>query len=74
MLNFGVYYDEWNRKGLGRIPKDRMEKLRTHVASKHLLPNVSTQEEKSLPEGISINEALIEGIMMAVKEMKLQGN
>jgi hypothetical protein len=73
MLHFGIYYNEWNKKGLGRIQKDRMEKLRTQVPSKRLLPNAATQEEKCLPEGISSDDALLEGIMVVVKETKLQG-
>ena len=72
MLHFGIYYDEWDKKGLVRMSKDLLEKLRTQVDSKRLLPTVSTQEEKSLPEGVSLDVVLIEGIMAAVKEMKLQ--
>ena len=72
MLHYGIYYDEWNSTGLKRIPKAQMEILRTQVGKKHLLPNSAKQEEKNLPEGISLDEVFIEGIMVAVKEMKLQ--
>ena len=72
MLHFGIHYDEWNRKGLVRMSGDRLEKLRTHVSQKRLLPTAAMNEEKSLPEGVSVDEVLIEGIMAAVKEIKLQ--
>jgi hypothetical protein len=72
MLHFGIYYDEWNRKGLVRMPEERLEGLRTQVSEQRLLPTTAAKEEKSLPEGISATEVLIEGIMSAVKEIKLR--
>ena len=72
MLHFGIHYDEWNRKGLVRMSGDRLEKLRTHVSQKRLLPTAALNEEKSLPEGVSLDEVHIEGLMAAVKEIKLQ--
>ena len=74
MLHFGIYYDEWNRKGLVRMPEDRLKKLRTQVSEQRLLPTKAVKDEKSLPEGISETEVLIEGIMSAVKEIKSKGN
>jgi hypothetical protein len=73
MLHFGIYYDEWNLKGLVRMSKDRLEKLRTQVSMQRLLPTTAMKDEKELPEGISATEVLIEGIMAAVKELKLRG-
>jgi hypothetical protein len=72
MLHFGIYYDEWNQKGLVRMSKDRLEKLRTQVSLQRLLPTTAIKDEESLPEGISVSEVLIEGIMSAVKELKLR--
>lgn len=74
MLHFGVYYDEWNRKGIVRMSKDRAEKLRAQASMQRLLPTTAIKDEKSLPEGISVFEILIEGIMAAVKELKFRGN
>jgi len=73
MLHFGIYYDEWNLKGLVRMSKNRLEKLRTQVSMQRLLPTTAMNDEKSLPEGISVTEVLIEGIMAALKELKLRG-
>ena len=73
MLHFGIFYDEWDRKGLVRMPEDRVEKLRTQVSEQRLLPTTAVKEEKNLPEGISVTEVLIEGIMSAVKEIKIGG-
>ena len=73
MLHFGIHYDEWNRKGLVRMSEERLEKLRNQVPMQRLLPTAVKKIEKGLPEGISADEVLIEGIMAAVKEMELQG-
>ena len=74
MLHFGIYYDEWNFKGLIRMPEDRLEKLRSQVSKQRLLPTSAKKDEENLPEGISVTEVLIEGIMSAVKEIKSRGN
>ena len=73
MLHFGIHYDEWNRKGLVRMPKERLEKLRAQASMDRRLPTAASRDEKSLPEGISVEQVLIEGIMSAVKERKLRG-
>ena len=73
MLHFGIEYDEWNRKGLVRLPKERLKKLRTQAPMQGILPAAAAKEEKSLPEGISADEVLIEGIMAAVKEIRSRG-
>jgi hypothetical protein len=73
MLHFGIHYDEWNQKGLVRMSKDRLEKLRSQVSMQRLLPTKAIKDEKNLPEGVSVTEVFIEGIMAAVKELKLQG-
>jgi hypothetical protein len=73
MLHFGIYFDEWNQKGLVRMSKDRLEKLRSQISRNPLLPTAAMKEDKELPEGVSVDEVLIEGIMVAMKEMKLQG-
>ena len=72
MRHFGIYYDEWNHRGLSRLSKDRLDKLRAIVDAGHLLPTAAAQKEKSLPKGISPDEVLIEGIMSAFKEFELQ--
>jgi hypothetical protein len=74
MLHFGLYFDEWNSKGLARMPEDRVEMLRRRVSQNRLLPGAAGREEKELPEGISADEVLIEGIMAAIKEIRLQGH
>ena len=74
MLHFGIYYDEWNRKGLVQMPEDRLEKLRAHVSKQRLLPTSAKRDEATLPQGVSETEVLIEGIMSAVKNIKSRGN
>ena len=74
MLHFGIYYDEWNRKGLVQMSRDRLEKLRAQPSPRRLLPSAALEGKKQLPEGVTADEALIEGIMAAVKEIKLRVN
>lgn len=70
MLHFGIYYDDWNLKGLVDMPEDRLEKLRAHVSKQRLLPTSAKKHDEKLPEGVSITEVLIEGIMSALKKRK----
>jgi len=73
MLHFGVDYDEWNRKGLVRMSKDRWEKRRAEISIQRLLPTSVVKDEQRRPEGVTTAEILIEGIMAAVKKLKLTG-
>jgi len=74
MLHFGLYFDDWNEKGFARISDDRIEALLGQISISRLLPGTATGEEKGVPEGISVDEVLIEGIMAGLKEIKLQGH
>jgi len=56
------------------MPEDRVAMLRSRVSQSKLLPGAEGREEKDLPEGISADEVLIEGIMAAIKELQLQGH
>jgi hypothetical protein len=73
MLHFGIYFDEWNHKGLVRMPKERLENLRSQASQNRLLPAAAMREEKELPQGFTVDEVFIEGVMAAVKEIKMQG-
>ena len=74
MLHFGLYFDDWNEKGLARISDDRIEALLGQISISRLLPGTAIGEEKGVPEGISVDEVLIEGIMAGLKKIKLQGH
>ena len=72
MLHFGLYFDEWNEKGLSWMPDDQLEELRTKASPSRLLPGAARREEKDLPEGVSAEEVFIEGVLSAIKEIKLK--
>jgi hypothetical protein len=79
LLHFGLYYDEWNEKGLARMSKERIEMLRTEAAPRKILPGLPPRKEEvaepkkdEVMEGFSLDETVIEGVMAAVKEIKLQ--
>lgn len=72
MLHFGIYFDEWNRHGLGQMSDDLLQKLRSRIPQNRLLPTASPAGDQELPEGLSLDQVLLEGIMAAVKEFKLR--
>jgi hypothetical protein len=61
LQHFGLYYDEWNKGGLRRMPKDSSGAV-PPVASEALLDADSADE-------IPLDEAVMEGIMAALKEV-----
>lgn len=61
LQHFGLYYDEWNTKGLHRLPGDT--KGAVQAATKETLLHQET------PGEIPMEEAVVEGIMAALKEV-----
>lgn len=72
MRHFGLYFDEWNEKGLPKMPADMLKALRSKVTSSQVLSDAADTGEKDLPAGLSPHEVLIEGIMAAIREIKFQ--
>jgi len=72
MLHFGIYFDEWNERGLAGMSGERVESFRSKFSPSKLLPDSARRVEKEVPEGFSVDEVLMEGIMAAVKEVKVQ--
>ena len=77
LRHFGLYFDEWNEKGLRRISREQLEKVKSEAGTKALLKNqiktggagaIGEPEVPALPR----DEAIIAGIMAAVKEIKFQ--
>ncbi len=70
LRHFGLYFDEWNEKGLRRMPREQFESLQSQAAA---VPDEATRGEREAPEGAPPrNEAIIAGIMAAVKEIKFR--
>jgi hypothetical protein len=72
MLHFGLFFDEWNERGLASLSTERVESFRSRFSPSKLLPDSARRLEKEIPEGFSVDEVFMEGIMAAVKETKLQ--
>lgn len=71
LRHFGLYFDEWNAKGLRRMSRERFELLRAQAAT--AVPDEVTMGERETIEGAPPrNEAIVAGIMAAVKEIKFK--
>ena len=80
MQHFGLYFDEWNESGLGRMPSKGLNKLNQHDETVSNLDNiVELKKGKEIEptsnrtlETLSLRKAMLAGIMMAVKESVLK--
>lgn len=72
MLHFGLYFDEWNERGLASMSSEKVESFRSKFSPSKLLPDSARRIETEVPEGFSADDVFMEGIMVAVKEIKSQ--
>jgi len=71
LRHFELYFDAWNAKGLRRMSREQFELLQARAAT--AVPDQVTMGERETIEGAPPrNEAIIAGIMAAVKEMKFR--
>lgn len=71
LRHFELYFDEWNAKGLRRMSREQFELLQARAAT--AVPEEVTMGERETIEGAPPrNEAIIAGIMAAVKEIKFR--
>ena len=71
LRHFGLYFDEWNAKGLRRMSREQFELLQARAAT--VIPAEATMGERGTIESEPPrNEAIIAGIMAAVKEIKFR--
>jgi hypothetical protein len=78
LQHFGLYFDEWNEKGLRRMPREQLAQVKSEAGTRALLKDrieTGGAEELGKPEATALprDEAIIAGIMAAVKEIKIQG-
>ena len=79
MQHFGLYFDEWNERGLGRMPSNVLDKLTQRAGTDAIFDNVVLlKKEKGIKpskdrtlETPSLRKAMLSGIMVAVKEFEL---
>jgi hypothetical protein len=77
LQHFGLYFDEWNEKGLRRMSREQLEQVKSKAGTRVLLEDrieTGGAREMGEPEVTALprDEAIIAGIMAAVKEIKLQ--
>jgi len=78
LQHFGLYFDEWNEKGLGRMTRAEFERLYDQAdvpSSLFHMPPIERQGDVKIGEGrisevFRSDEAVLSGIMAAVKEIK----
>ena len=79
MQHFGLYFDEWNERGLGRMPSNVLNKLNQRAETDSIFDNVvqlkkgkgiEPTKDRTL-ETLSLRKAMLAGIMVAVKEFEL---
>jgi hypothetical protein len=68
LRHFGLYFDEWNEKGLRRMSRERFELLQSQAATA-VAERGSGAEKEVIQSALPRDEAIIAGIMAAVKEI-----
>ena len=76
--HFGLYFYEWNEKGLGKMSSERFELLHTQPHTSSIFVDMTQSRKQTQLESnkdsiigsVSLGESIIGGIMAAVKEMK----
>ena len=77
MQHFGLYFNEWNEKGLGRISKDRFNELYDQSDIPLVLASMPQARKQTDAGSGKVNisgmftsdESIIAGIMEAIKEL-----
>jgi len=80
LRHFGLYFDEWNEKGLRKMSREQYERLQAHADTTEILGDTPTDageefgapREDAIPGAPPRDEATMAGIMAAVKEIKFQ--
>jgi hypothetical protein len=80
MQHFGLYFDEWNERGLGRMPSNVLDKVTQRAGINAIFDDaVRLKKEKGIKpsqdrtlETPSLRKAMLAGIMAAVKEFELK--
>jgi len=79
MQHFGLYFDEWNEKGLGRMPSKGSNRLDHGVETDSIIDSIvqAKKEDRNDPaddkalERLSQKKAVLAGILTAIKELSL---
>ena len=80
MQHFGLYFDQWNDEGMGRLSNKELNllnrKFKTDLISEDIVPlkNLELVESDNgrIPESLSNRMGMLAGILTAVKEANIQ--
>jgi len=80
LRHFGLYFDQWNEKGLKTMSREQFEKLQSQAGTTAILGDMARTKKQDYGESkqdtiagtLPRDEAIIAGIMAAVKEIKFQ--
>ncbi|MBW2341005.1 MAG: hypothetical protein JRF50_11810 [Deltaproteobacteria bacterium] len=78
--HFGLYFDQWNEKGLKTMSREQFDKLQSQAGATAILGDMARtkkqdygeSKEDTIASTLPRDEAIIAGIMAAVKEVKFQ--
>ena len=79
MQHFGLYFDQWNDEGMGRLSSNDLNmlnrKFETDLISEDIVPlkNLELVESDNgkIPDSLSNRMAMLAGILTAVKEANI---
>jgi hypothetical protein len=79
MQHFGLYFDQWNDKGLGSLSNDVFQMFNHQAETESILENIMQLKKREhvksskdrILETLSLRKPMLAGIMAAVKESKL---
>ena len=80
MQHFGLFFDQWNDKGLGRLSSKELNMHNRKVETSPILgdilpfnkPGFVESDNGKIPDSLSNWKAMLAGILTAVKEGKIQ--
>jgi hypothetical protein len=80
MQHFGLYFDEWNDKGLGRMTRERFHEIYDQSEIPLILAGMPGAQRQKVPGSkepasgkLTSDESVVSGIMEAMKDLKNLG-
>jgi hypothetical protein len=79
MQHFGLYFDQWNDKGLGSLSSNEFNRLNHKGVTEPILEDILPSKKLgfldsdlgSIPDALSTRKTMLAGILTAVKEANL---
>ena len=80
MQHFGLYFDQWNDKGLGSLSSKELNMCNREVESDSVLEDILPlnklgfvdSDNRKIPDSLSNRKAMLAGILTAVKEANIR--